>query len=424
MPAIAGGEHSLYLTPSNSKLYSTGACGLGWCRLLPLTPHLVTFRPVPLPSTPITQIHASYYHNLAVTNDDRRLYSWGCGTFVEGGGDGAIPALGHGNDAEDRGAVPRRVPLPPIADGDGIEQITGGAYHSAVLLRSGTVLTFGAGQLGQLGREVEGSDASGLPVDGTARPVTEFRVKGVEEEEVRSIGASFYNTFAICGRRGRLYCTGENQNRQCGEGPRNLERMTEVKEVSGEDNGGVVQVEGGYCHTLVRKRDGSVYSLGCGDDGQRGDGRREEVDDDEEDGNDGGNAAPPRPTATLVPLPTPAASIAAGANHSVVLTDDGRVYAFGANDVGQCGVVPSASQEEGGGPVLSPLPVDLPPGVGRVASVSAGYAHTVLTTEGGRVFVFGQNDNGQLGLDGGVKEVEEGRDPMAQVRPVEVRLPS
>ena len=53
--------------------------------------------------------------------------------------------------------------------------------------------------------------------------------------------------------------------------------MTEVGEVGKS----VVEVEGGYCHTLVRKGDGVVYSMGCGDDGQRGYGMGEE---DEEEG--------------------------------------------------------------------------------------------------------------------------------------------
>ena len=40
------------------------------------------------------------------------------------------------------------------------------------------------------------------------------------------------------------------------------------------------------------------------------------------------------------------------------------------------------------------------PGGGRVAHVSAGYTHTVLRDEGGRVFTLGQNENGQLALGG------------------------
>lgn len=48
--------------------------------------------------------------------------------------------------------------------------------------------------------------------------------------------------------------------------------------------------------------------------------------------------------------------------------------------------------------MLSPQAVTIPQDAGRVVGVSAGYAHTVLTTSKNRVFVFGQNDNGQLGI--------------------------
>ena len=82
--------------------------------------------------------------------------------------------------------------------------------------------------------------------------------------------------------------------------------------------------------------------------------------------------------------------------------------------------------EEPGAPVLSPHAVDIPDDTaGGVIGISAGYAHTVLTTSKGRVFVFGQNDNGQLGI--GKKDVPkddngEQLDQEPSLRPVEVKL--
>lgn len=224
---------------------------------------------------------------------------------------------------------------------------------------------------------------------------------------IAKIGAGFYNTFAVCRDEGRLYCAGENQNRQCGAGPKNLRSLALVAEV--EDRGVVVaEVEGGYCHTLVRTVAGEVLSLGCGDDGQRGDGRGRADDDDNDDDE--------QPAITSVRLPegVRASGIAAGANHSVVLGTDGRAYAFGANDVGQCGIVSPEDDDDGddeeGAPVWTPARVRLPPAQGKeekVVRVSAGYAHTVLTTESGEIYVFGQNDNGQLGL-GSIAYEEKG----------------
>jgi alpha-tubulin suppressor-like RCC1 family protein len=96
------------------------------------------------------------------------------------------------------------------------------------------VLTWGAGQLGQLGRPTGDSngggqqtDSAGLPVDDTPREVT-----GLRERDVVAcgVGAAFYNTYALCSG-GRLWCAGENQNKQCGAGPENLYEMSEVVEV-------------------------------------------------------------------------------------------------------------------------------------------------------------------------------------------------
>jgi len=412
---IAGGEHSLYFDKAKGELYSTGACGLGWCRLLPLHPDLFGFRKVLFSDNVVTKVHASYYHNLAVTKNNK-LYSWGCGTFVEGNSDGVIPALGPGVE-EDKGKQPHQVLLPPHKKIGSISQVTGGAYHSAVLLTSPSsggraggsqsqVLTFGAGQLGQLGRPISGTDASGLPVDSTLQPV-----QGLPKNDtVTTIGAGFYNTFAIC-QSGKLFCAGENQNNQCGAGPNNLYRMTHVQEI---DKSKVNQVEGGYCHTLIQTIDGLVYSMGCGDDGQRGDGRVLIDDDDDEDDDEMVNTQQEQqPIVSPVKIPIPAQSVAAGANHSVVLGTNGVAYTFGSNDVGQCGIINE------GEPISTPTPVKLPHEAGKVIHISAGYAHTVMTTESGELYVFGQNDNGQLGLGS-----SSAANPEAKTKPMKIPIPS
>lgn len=416
--AKAGGEHSLLQT-KNGHLLSAGACGLGWCRLdsdpnpfLSTTSSLFQWRDVPIPE-PSKLFHAGYYHNLAVGSISGSLYSWGCGTFTEGGMDGVIPALGHSHDKgedSDRGGKPETVPIPNIAN-DPIIDVAGGAYHSVILQQSGRVTTFGAAQLGQLGRKPNLTDRSGLPVDPQPLPA-DIKLAdsspGKEKAKVTKVGAGFYNTFAIC-NMGKLYCAGENQNKQCGSGPINLSTLSEVKEVSVSDSSAhdIAQVSGGYCHTLVRTSTGEVLTMGCGDDGQRGDGRPGDVED--------------RNIATAIQLPgegVKATSIAAGANHSVVLGSNGIAYTFGANDVGQCGIGKEGASsrmaenhddddeeeedDDGDTSILSPKPVSLPVTSNnkqdQVVEISAGYAHTVLRTESGAVYTFGQNTNGQLGL--------------------------
>ena len=362
--ALAGGEHSLVLS-KDGKVFSAGACGLGWCRNLPLVPSLFSWRYVKMPEK-ITSIYPSYYHNLAIT-EKGKVFSWGCGTFVDGKNDGCIPAMGIYNTS-DLGEDPREVMLPTRAS-----QISGGAYHSAILGEDGKLYTFGAGQLGQLGRQTTNraeTDSSGLPVDASPRPV-----EGMDGKHISSISSGFYNTFAVT-TTGELYCTGENQNEQCGkqDGVKNLKKMKVVEELKG--NKVVRDAKGGYCHTLILTKDGKVFSMGCGDDGQRGDGQ------------EGGTE---RNGVTQVLLPNEngaVKAVAAGANHSLLLTENGSVYAFGSNEYGQCGA-------QSGENFTSPTRMDLPR---PITSISAGYAHSVLKEEDGVIHVCGLNDSGQLGL--------------------------
>jgi alpha-tubulin suppressor-like RCC1 family protein len=88
---IAGGEHTL--VHRAGRVLSGGACGLGWNRTRAVGADEHHWKEAPLPES-ISSVFAGYYHNLAV-GASGKLYSWGCGTFTEGGGDGIIPALGQ-----------------------------------------------------------------------------------------------------------------------------------------------------------------------------------------------------------------------------------------------------------------------------------------------------------------------------------------
>ena len=147
--AEAGGEHSLVET-KDGRVWSAGACGLGWCRAKDMVKELFGWREVKLPE-PVVSTIASFYHNLAIGRSGK-LWAWGCGTFTDGKNDGVIPALGPCT-LEDLGAAPHIVPLP---GGQLPTSLAAGAYHSVVLTKDKEVLTFGAAQLGQLGRAARG----------------------------------------------------------------------------------------------------------------------------------------------------------------------------------------------------------------------------------------------------------------------------
>ena len=323
---VCGGEHSLAVS-KGGQCFSTGACGLGWTRLQDLRPDLFKWRRCGIDER-VARATGGYYHSLAIS-ESGRVYAWGCGVFSDGGNDGAIPALGQPEQTSET-----LFPAPVAVPGKAVAAAAG-AYHSAVLA-GGRVFTFGAAQLGQLGRSVgAATDSAGIPVDARPRPV-----EGLPEGSVaEGVGAAFYNTLVRC-RGGGVFCSGENQYGQCGAGDRNLHAMKRIAELDGY--GPIAECGGGYCHNLFRTADGRVLSMGCGDDGQRGDG----ADDDDDAGE--------RPAVSLARLPAAAVGVAAGANHSLALCAGGDVYAWGSNEHGQLGL--GDDVDAAAAPALVPRP--------------------------------------------------------------------
>lgn len=84
--------------------------------------------------------------------------------------------------------------------------------------------------------------------------------------------------------------------------------------------------------------------------------------------------------------------IVAGRSHSVVLDEEGQCYTWGANQYGQCGIL---SRRRVGG-VSTPKHVEALSKV-RIVDISAGDVHTLALTGGGRVFGWGGGFEGQLG---------------------------
>ena len=91
-------------------------------------------------------------------------------------------------------------------------------------------------------------------------------------------------------------------------------------------------------------------------------------------------------------------SIACGRQHTVAVADNGSLFTWGKNSNGQCGLG-HTSNVSSPCSVLSLLHADV-----RVHVAAAGAAHTVCVSEAGLLFSFGRGDEGQLGLgDGGGK---------------------
>uniref|UniRef100_UPI00398EC591 probable E3 ubiquitin-protein ligase HERC4 isoform X2 n=1 Tax=Pristiophorus japonicus TaxID=55135 RepID=UPI00398EC591 len=83
--------------------------------------------------------------------------------------------------------------------------------------------------------------------------------------------------------------------------------------------------------------------------------------------------------------------VACGNNHSLVLSKDGRLFAWGQNTYGQLGLGTEEASP------CKPQCVESLPGI-PVAQISAGGEHSFALSLSGAVFGWGRNNHGQLGL--------------------------
>ncbi len=91
----------------------------------------------------------------------------------------------------------------------------------------------------------------------------------------------------------------------------------------------------------------------------------------------------------------PVVGIAAGGEHSLIITKSGILYTFGRNNNGQLGDGTTSTRK-------TPVKVSdnagfINDGRDKVVAISAGYAHSLFVTESGKIYGFGDNGYGQLG---------------------------
>ncbi len=128
-------------------------------------------------------------------------------------------------------------------------------------------------------------------------------------------------------------------------------------------------VPAGYSAAGNLPRAAAAYSWGRGVEGQLGQGHEK-------------NISFPLRISSLSGMK----EVSAGGNHSLMLLENGDVYAFGKNDKGQLGL----------GKISKPIPTPTRINLDNVEAISAGYSHSLLLKEG-HVYSFGEGAYGALG---------------------------
>ncbi|KAF4109172.1 hypothetical protein G5714_010245 [Onychostoma macrolepis] len=177
---------------------------------------------------------------------------------------------------------------------------------------------------------------------------------------------------AFVTEQGRLFVFGNNNRGQLGlqiKGPVN--KPTCIKVLKGER---AQFVACGTDHTLVSTSQGDIFAAGGNSDGQLGLGHC----------NDSISFQRLHPFCDYAPIKL----LSAGGHTSAALTEDGRLFLWGDNSVGQLGL---------GDDSHALLPKELKLGQ-SIQWVSCGYRHSALVTDNGDVFTFGESADGRLGL--------------------------
>ena len=232
-----------------------------------------------------------------------------------------------------------------------------GWYNTAIVLADGTVRTMGLNGQGQLG------------VNDTPRRITPVQVWGISSSAT-SVACGMYFT-AVLLANGTVVTFGWNNQVQLGVND-TTNRPTPVQ-VWGISSSAVA-VACGQSHTAVLLADGTVRTFGANANGNLG-------------VNDTTNRSTP---VQVWGISSSAVAVACGQSHTAVLLADGTVRTFGRNTRGQLGVNDTTSR---------PTPVQVWGISSSATAIACGVYFTAVLLADGTVRTFGQNSSGQLGVN-------------------------
>ncbi|MFG2112171.1 Ig-like domain repeat protein [Streptomyces sp. NPDC048718] len=286
------------------------------------------------------------WYSLGLTSDHRVL-AWGRGDSGQ---------LGDG--ANTNSSTPVEVDIP---DGVEITDIDAGFDFGYALTSEGRVLAWGANYYGQLG-------------DGTttSRP-TPVYTDLPAGTRITDISGGGNQTLAVTSDH-RLLVWGYNNRGQLGDGTTTT--RTRPVELTLPGGAEAESVTAGPYHSLVLTTDGRVYGWGYNAYGQLGDGTET-------------NSLVP--VQALVPDGVRFTALSnRGHYFSLGLTTDGRVYAWGFNT--SSGFLGDGTSTNRSTPVRTLIPDDV-----KITQIDAGSGHSLALTSEGRIYAWGYNGDGPIG---------------------------
>lgn len=360
---LSAGEDHTCAVAGTGQLYCWGSNGYSQAGVIGGTDS--TPRPVSMGASSATTVSGGFIHSCSRTTTNQ-VYCWGDNRWGELGA------------ASGTTFQPQQV-VPPAPASSFLTMATG-YYHSCAVANTGRLYCWGSNTSGQLGVQ--------LPVGIDNTPLPQLVTLPMGVTSFSAVATSKYHTCAVS-NNGRVYCWGDNTYGQLGVAGNGGFTPQEVSLPSGISFKAVTTSSLNSC--ALTTNTGQVYCWGFNRDGQLG------------TMINSGAETPTLPQ--QVPLPNGAnffLSVTAGGSHSCAVANTGRVYCWGANYMGQLGVSKGTHYT---GPKLELVP--LPAGAVSFSKVEAGGWHTCGLDNIGRVYCWGWNENGQLGIEGNGTDVPQ-----------------
>ncbi|PRP85799.1 putative E3 ubiquitin-protein ligase HERC2-like [Planoprotostelium fungivorum] len=239
-----------------------------------------------------------------------------------------------------------------------------GWAHTAMCDSNGSLFTCGDDSFGQSGTH----QGEVPPKKRTFKRKTDVPFRSTVlclvpmDKKIKRVACGLRHTLVIT-EEGRVFGTGDNK---CGQlGLSNIDRVHSMMEIPDLSRHTITHVDCGYRHSAFIDHSSTVHLVGDNRYGQRG-------------GDD-----------TMVSLHLSIAKVSCAWNSTLLLSADGGVYSVGRNHLGQLGLGDDSDRST----ITRVSQLNE-----RVKDIAAGSEHVLCLTEDGRVVVWGWGEHGQLGL--------------------------
>lgn len=323
----------------------------------------------------VSDIRMGQTHAAAIKTD-RSLWAWG------------------NNSCGQLGNSTLEASLTPIKIMDNVTDVSLGEYVTAAVTADGSLWMWGDNSHGLMG------NGKGNVKEEYGDFLQTEPLKIMDEVSAVSIGQGFV---AVIKQDASLWMWGDNSCGQLGIGMESDKNSSwsglwQAEPVKVMDH--VVAVSTGRSHTAAITSDGALWMWGLNNDGQIGNGKAyvpEKSDShtwlqhhnrSEEDWDKFCESKPVKILDNVV-------SVSAGTNHTIAVTSDGSLWAWGKNQLGQLGIGTSAADKKED-ETCRTTPVKV---MDSVACASAGNGFTIAVKTDASVWTWGRNTNGQLGDD-------------------------